>query len=259
MYSVSNTVWVVAVEQTFASELDIGHTVEYRILEYEDMRGMTGMTINQSKHLTQCELAFLPDLPTLRKVEGCSLLPSQLSSHLSKDHKLQRHLSYHDCISPRRINLQKMSVTYSDVMSVTTSWDKAKATPNFEKVAGEAILTRMFQLEPKARELFGFSKNEVVIDNPKFGVHSKVMVDMLDLAVSFLGPDLEPIEYELLELGQRHVGYGVTADYLPVMERAVMYALEGILEDKLTREDRGSWQVVFHFIIDHMTKGIKKR
>lgn len=151
-----------------------------------------------------------------------------------------------------------MTVNYSDVMSVITSWDKAKATPRFEEVAGEAILTRLFTLEPKSREMFGFSADEAVTENAKFATHSKSMVDMLDMAVSFLGPDLEPIEYELHDLGKRHIGYGVTTGYLPVMERAVMYALEGILGDKLTREDRGSWQVVFQFMISHMTTGMKQ-
>jgi hemoglobin-like flavoprotein len=151
-----------------------------------------------------------------------------------------------------------VSVSYSDVMNVTTTWDKAKRTPKFEQVAGEAILTRVFHLEPKARSMFGFSQDEEVTENPKFAVHSKVMVDMLDMAVSFLGPDLEPIEYELLDLGKRHIAYGVQPEYLPIMERAVVYALEGILDDKLTRDDRGSWQVIFQFMIEHMTKGMKE-
>ena len=148
------------------------------------------------------------------------------------------------------------SVSYTDVMNVTTTWDKAKRTPNFEQVAGEAILTRLFHLEPEARSLFGFTADEKVTGNAKFGHHSKVMVDMFDMAIAFLGPDLEPIEYELIDLGQRHIAYGVQATYLPIMERAVIYALEGILEDNLTREDRGSWQVIFQFMIEHMTKGM---
>ncbi|GKY93941.1 hypothetical protein MPSEU_000361000 [Mayamaea pseudoterrestris] len=151
-----------------------------------------------------------------------------------------------------------VNVSYSDVMNVTTTWDKAKRTPKFEEVAGEAILTRLFTLEPQARTMFGFDATEVVTENPKFGHHSKVMVDMLDMAVSFLGPDLEPIEYELLDLGKRHIAYGVQPEYFPIMERAVMYALDGILDDKLTRDDRGSWQVIFQFMIENMTKGMKE-
>lgn len=42
------------------------------------------------------------------------------------------------------------------------------------------------------------------------------------------------------------------------MERAVMYAMEELLEDKFTREDRNSWQVVFHFMIQHMIIGMKQ-
>jgi hemoglobin-like flavoprotein len=155
------------------------------------------------------------------------------------------------------IPITRMTVSYSDVMSVVASWDKAKATANFEVIAGEAILTRVFHLEPKAKAMFGFKEGEPLKKNPKFAVHSKSMVDMLDMAVSFLGPDLEPIEEELVDLGKRHLSYGVSADYLPIMERAVMFALEGILGDKLTRLDRGAWQVVFKFMIDHMAKGIK--
>lgn len=151
-----------------------------------------------------------------------------------------------------------MTVSYSDVMNVIESWDKAKATPKFEEVAGEAILTRVFQLEPKAMHMFGFKAGEPLRNNPKFAVHSKSMVDMLDLAVSFLGPDLEPIQAELVELGKRHLSYGVSAEYLPIMERAVMFAMDSILGEKLSRFERGSWQVVFKFMIDHMTEGIKQ-
>jgi hypothetical protein len=87
-----------------------------------------------------------------------------------------------------------VAVSYTDVMNVTTTWDKAKRTPKFEEVAGEAILTRLFTLEPQARTMFGFTADEIPKNSPKFAVHAKTMVDMLDMSVGFLGPDLEPIE-----------------------------------------------------------------
>ena len=81
---------------------------------------------------------------------------------------------------------------------------------------------------------------------------------MIDLAVGFLGPDLDPLKEDLLDLGQRHIGYGVRSEYLPVMERAVMYAMEELLDDKFTKDDRNSWRSVFQFMITNMKKGMKE-
>ena len=90
----------------------------------------------------------------------------------------------------------------------------------------------IFELEPKARSLFNFTTDEDYKVNPKFYQQAHMIVDMMDMAVGFLGPDLDPLKDDLVDLGKRHVGYGVTSDYLPIMERGVMYALEEVLDDK---------------------------
>lgn len=36
-----------------------------------------------------------------------------------------------------------------------------------------------------------------------------------------------------------------------------MYALEELLDNQFSKEDRNSWQVIFHFMITHMVKGMK--
>lgn len=102
--------------------------------------------------------------------------------------------------------------------------------------------------------MFNFSATEDIKANPSFHHHASTMVDMIDMAVSFLGPDLEPLEEDF---GRRHIGYGVQSEYLPIMERAVMYALEELLDNQFSKEDRNSWQVIFHFMITHMVKGMK--
>lgn len=148
-------------------------------------------------------------------------------------------------------------VSYKCVMDVTMSWDKLKHTKNYQESAGELIFSRVFELEPKARSMFKFTKDEDIKLNPQFRVHARAMVDMIDMAVGFLGPDLDPLKEDLVELGRRHIAYGVQSEYLPVMERAVMYALDELLHEGLTRAERSSWQVVFHFMISHMIKGMK--
>lgn len=79
-------------------------------------------------------------------------------------------------------------VSYGTVMSVTMSWDRLKQVPNYQEKAGELIFCRLFELEPKARNMFGYSPTEDIRANPKFAIHAQSMVDMIDCAVGFLGP-----------------------------------------------------------------------
>lgn len=148
-------------------------------------------------------------------------------------------------------------LSYSTVMNVLLSWDKLKQVPDHQDKAGELIFLRVFELEPRARSLFRFTESEDVKVNPMFAQHARSMVDIIDCAVSFLGPDLDPLKEDLQDLGRRHIAYGVETEYLPIMERAVMYAMEELLDNQLTKEDRQSWQVVFSFMMTHMIKGMK--
>lgn len=148
-------------------------------------------------------------------------------------------------------------ISYGTVMAVTMSWDKLKAVPSYQDKAGELIFCRLFELEPKARNMFGYSATEEIKANPKFLIHAHSMVDMIDCAVGFLGPDLDPLVDDMQDLGKRHISYGVESEYLPVMERAVMYAMEEILDNQFTRDDRQAWQLIFHFMITNMVKGMK--
>jgi hemoglobin-like flavoprotein len=106
--------------------------------------------------------------------------------------------------------------------------------------------------------VFKFEPDEDYRANPKFVQHARAMVDMTDCAVSLLGPDLDPLAEDLHDLGKRHVEmYGVQIEFLPTMEKAIMYAIEELVGDKLTKDDRNSWSTVFHYLITHMRKGMK--
>jgi methyl-accepting chemotaxis protein len=115
----------------------------------------------------------------------------------------------------------------------------------------------LFELAPEAKSLFGFSQDEDIKKNKKFGVHAKAMVDMIDAAVAFLGPDLDPLTDHLFDLGKRHVRYGVKADYLSMMGRSVIYALEQQLGAKFTLEDVKDWTMVFRLMVSKMILGMK--
>lgn len=152
-----------------------------------------------------------------------------------------------------------VEIAYSTVMDVTLSWDKLKHVKNYQDKAGDLIFTRLFEIEPSAKKLFQFSETGDVHDNAKYATHAKQMVDMIDCAVATLGPDMEPLEEELMRLGKRHLThYGVTSRYLPVMEKAVIFAMEELLDSKFTRQDRNAWQVVFHFMVKKMVEGMEQ-
>jgi hemoglobin-like flavoprotein len=147
-------------------------------------------------------------------------------------------------------------VSYAAVMEVTNSWDRLKMVPDYKNKAGELIFTRLFEIEPTARSLFGFVEKEELRSNPKFGFHANQMISMIDSAVALLGPDLEPLREDLNGLGKRHIAYGVKEQYLPVMEKAVVYAMDELLGKGFSRSDRDSWKDVFYFMVTEMIQGM---
>lgn len=144
-------------------------------------------------------------------------------------------------------------ISYETVSDVSASWDRLKLSQkNYQERFGELIFSHLFELEPEILKLFKFSD----LKSPEFVAHAKVMVDMLDCVVGFLGPELDPLKKDLQRLGKRHFTYGVTADYLPEMESAVLYAFDQMLGKKLSRNERNAWQALFYFMIKHMANGM---
>jgi hemoglobin-like flavoprotein len=119
----------------------------------------------------------------------------------------------------------------------------------------QSVICRIFEFDTELMKLFKFDKADLK-SNAKFRAHADSMVDMMDMAVSLLGPDLDPLAEDLVDLGQRHIAYGVKLEYLPIMERAVLHAMEEMIP-KFSSKDRKSWELVFHFMISNMIKGMR--
>jgi hemoglobin-like flavoprotein len=61
-----------------------------------------------------------------------------------------------------------------------------------------------------------------------------------------LGPDIELLTEILLELGQKHVIYGVKPEYFPSMGRALIHAVQKVLdESRFSSEVKDSWVEVY--------------
>jgi hemoglobin-like flavoprotein len=111
------------------------------------------------------------------------------------------------------------------------------------------LLHRLFDLEPEAKIIFGFEKNMDVSEElkkaPRFIKHAKYFIQMIDKALGMLGPDIELLTDILLDLGAKHVGYGVKPEYFPSMGRALIYAVKEQLGDSFSDEMKDAWVEVY--------------
>ena len=100
--------------------------------------------------------------------------------------------------------------------------------------AAEIFYRRLFEIAPQYRSMF---KHEL----KKQGA---MLMSTLGLAVGSL-KNLETILPAVRSLGQRHAGYGVTAeDYQPVAE-AFLWTLESALGEAFTPELKEAWVVAY--------------
>jgi len=154
----------------------------------------------------------------------------------------------------------EIEVRYPHVMDVSNSWSEIKVKKDYEDVLGEMIFLRFLELAPKeAADALDveLEEGQDMKDNPRFIFLSRVMFDMIDCAVGFLGPDLDPLTEDLIDLGVRHRSYRVKPEFFTPMGQAVVESLEQFLGvGKLTYEVKASWGVVYGFMVSKMIIGL---
>lgn len=84
-----------------------------------------------------------------------------------------------------------------------------------------------------------------LVKSKRFTRHAKYFIQMIDKALGMLGPDIELLTEILLDLGQKHVAYGVKPEYFPSMGRALIFSVKDQLGDKFTDETKDSWVEVY--------------
>lgn len=96
--------------------------------------------------------------------------------------------------------------------------------------------------------IFGFNRNDSMDElakSPKFHRHAKYFIRMIDKALGMLGPDIELLTDILLDLGAKHVEYGVKPEYYPSMGRALIHTIDVSLGDKFTDSVKDAWVEVY--------------
>lgn len=139
--------------------------------------------------------------------------------------------------------------------------------PDYEEIVGIQLFQKFFSRHPDAQLVLGFPKgldlnSKEAFENPKFVKEAKLFVrnfiQMIDKALDMLGPDVEVLTEILLELGKRHVSYGVRPEWFPAFGRVLIEILEDALPAKIfTSEIKGDWIEVYGAISNDMIRGIQ--
>jgi hemoglobin-like flavoprotein len=162
------------------------------------------------------------------------------------------------------IQTMASDVSFEMVTKCIDSWERdLKAVPGWKEIGGELLLRKMFELEPECIEMFGFP-SDTRFDDPELKNNAAFMkkgialVMAVDMAVSFLGPDLEPLESELVALGERHVALECKPKHWPMVGEALFYVFEQALGKKFTPAVQKSWLTLYRFLGYHMIVGLIK-
>lgn len=99
--------------------------------------------------------------------------------------------------------------------------------------------------------------SEEVIKNKRFIKHAQFFIQMIDRALALLGPEIELLTEIMLELGEKHVRYGVKPEYFNAMGTALIHAVQTSLGDEFTDDVRADWLEVYGALSYDMIRGQK--
>ena len=141
--------------------------------------------------------------------------------------------------------------------------EKAKNTVNIEQAElirhsliqihpiadqiAKSFYAHLFEVTPHLRKLFTGDMNR----------QGTMLMTSLELAVNSLG-NPESILSAVEALGERHVSYGVKAEYYPLAKEAYLWSLEKHLGDGFTPAVRDAWTVAFEALIQTMSNAAKR-
>ncbi|CAJ1936887.1 unnamed protein product [Cylindrotheca closterium] len=156
-------------------------------------------------------------------------------------------------------------MSYNTVSNVIATWEKVRQVKDYEHVVGTQLFQKFFASTPNAMTVFGFPKgsdpsSKDSLENPRFVKKAKwfirVFIQMIERSLDMLGPDSELLTEILLELGQRHVRYGVDTSYYPAMGKVLLVVLDDVLDEKtFTPQVRKDWEEVYTALYTDMIEG----
>mmetsp|Transcript_3775 Transcript_3775/g.7743 ORF Transcript_3775/g.7743 Transcript_3775/m.7743 type:complete len:153 (+) Transcript_3775:75-533(+) len=147
-------------------------------------------------------------------------------------------------------------ISYEQIAVILETWDFARSSSkNFDEEFGMVALDRLFEIQPRAKKVFGNDKGEEV-GRTHANLHAKAFAGLFDSVFQLLGPDVEFIQEILQTVGQKHKAMGVSPSFFPFMGQALMFALEQYLGKALSEEQREAWEEVYETISNELVKHI---
>jgi hemoglobin-like flavoprotein len=165
--------------------------------------------------------------------------PAQAPSSVQDEFDVMTPISYNE-------------VSYEMVTMVLDSWEnKLQQIPNFLQVTGEMFMRKSFEIYPETKEMFGFPgarhDDPALSRNKTFMAKGVRLMRAIDMTLSFLGPDLQPLEQTLFDLGKRHVARQCKPKHWPAVGEVLFYIFEETLGDEFTPELRQAWTGKYEF------------
>jgi len=111
-------------------------------------------------------------------------------------------------------------------------------------IAADLFYERLFYLAPSLRHMFPADMRD----------QKRKLMMMIAMAVNGL-TDLDTLAPQLMQLGARHAGYGVTDGHYKVVGEALIWTLERGLADQFTPEVERAWVRVYLLLAATMQAG----
>lgn len=159
-----------------------------------------------------------------------------------------------------------MELSYSTVSSILDSWEKLRQVPGYEETVGIQLFQNFLTLQPNAKLALGLPKDlditsrATMEENRRFAKKAsyflKFFLLMIGKVVDMLGPDMDTVEGILLDLGQRHVRYGVQPEFYVSLGQALMTTLEANLKPAdFDQTTKAAWVEVYAAMSHSMILG----
>jgi hypothetical protein len=131
------------------------------------------------------------------------------------------------------------------IVAVSNSWARVKHKANYEDDVGEAILLAMMDRQPATRHQLQITSYRA----PRFGEVCRTLVDVIDVVVTLLGPDLD--DEDLMEIGARCRSEGID---LPLFVQCVSTGVQSRLSKRHWNEEVAqAWDETFAMLLPSMT------
>jgi hypothetical protein len=132
------------------------------------------------------------------------------------------------------------------IVAVSNSWARVKHKQGYEDDVGEAILLAMMDRQPATRRRLRITSSRA----PRFGHVCRMLVDVMDVVVTLLGPDLD--DEDLQEIGARCRAEGID---LPLLAQCVAVGIQnaGVVSKRhWSKEVAQAWDETFAMLLPSM-------